>query len=126
MPMLLPPSQYDHQPQIPVIEKVVPWNELQQLCRARERPIYNGTGYGVWGCAIVKGGKCYVARLDVPGVKRHELGHCNGWPKDHPGGWYDAPRHDRQSGAAISGRPRSYEKQSARGNIMKSKLALIS
>jgi hypothetical protein len=53
MPMLLPPSQYDHPPQIPVIEKVVPWNELQQLCRARERAIYNGTGYGVWGCAIV-------------------------------------------------------------------------
>jgi hypothetical protein len=95
MPMLLPPSQYDHPPQIPVIEKVVPWNELQQLCRARERPIYNGTGYGVWGCAIVKGGKCYVARLDVPGVRQHELGHCNGWPKDHPGGWYDAPRHER-------------------------------
>jgi hypothetical protein len=95
MPMLLPPSQYDHPPQIPVIEKVVPWNELQRLCRASERPIYNGTGYGLWGCAIVKDGKCYVARLDVPGVKRHELGHCNGWPKDHPGGWYDAPRHDR-------------------------------
>jgi len=95
MPMLLPPSQYDHPPQIPVIEKVLPWNELQRLCRASERPIYNGTGYGVWGCATVKDGKCYVARLDVPGVKRHELGHCNGWPKDHPGGWYDAPRHDR-------------------------------
>ena len=36
MPMLLPPSQYDHPPQIPVIEKVVPWNELQRLCRASE------------------------------------------------------------------------------------------
>jgi len=44
MPMLLPPSQYDHPPQIPVIEKVLPWNELQRLCRASERPIYNGTG----------------------------------------------------------------------------------
>ncbi len=43
MPMLLPPSQYDHPPQIPVIEKVLPWNELQRLCRASERPIYNGT-----------------------------------------------------------------------------------
>ncbi len=74
MPMLLPPSQYDHPPQIPVIEKVLPWNELQRLCRASERPIYNGT---------------------VPGVRRHELGHCNGWPKDHPGGWYDAPPRDR-------------------------------
>ena len=95
MPMLLPPSQYDHPPQIPVIEKVLPWNELQRLCRASERPIYNGTGYGLWGCATVKGGKCYVARLDVPGVKRHELAHCNGWPKDHPGGWYDAPPRDR-------------------------------
>jgi len=77
-----------------LIEKVVPWNELQQLCGARERPIYNGIGYGVWGCAIVKGAKCYVARLDIPGVRRNELAHCNGWPKDHPGGWYDAPLHE--------------------------------
>jgi hypothetical protein len=27
--MLLPPAQYDHPPTIPVIERVLPWNELQ-------------------------------------------------------------------------------------------------
>src|ERR1700730_6918870 len=96
MATLLPPPQYDHPPQIPVIEKVVPWNELQRLCRvAIERDkIHTATGYGVWGCAVVKDSKCYVARIDNPGVRRDELAHCAGCPKDHPGGWYDAPLHD--------------------------------
>jgi len=91
MAMLLPPAQYDHPPQIPVIEYVLPWNELQKVCHAQERPGVwtNYTGAGLWGCSIVKDGKCYVARLDVPDVRRHELAHCNGWPKDHPGGYYE-------------------------------------
>jgi hypothetical protein len=93
--MLLPPAQYDHPPSMPVIERVLPWNELQRICRGViEREKFNtATGYGAWGCSVVKDGKCYVARIDVPGVRRHELAHCNGWPKNHPGGWYDEPRH---------------------------------
>jgi hypothetical protein len=51
------------------------------------------TGYGAWGCAGVVKGKCYLFRIDNPDVRRHELAHSNGWPKDHPGGWYDAPLH---------------------------------
>ena len=31
--MLLPPAQYDHPPSMPVIERVMPWNELQRVCR---------------------------------------------------------------------------------------------
>ena len=93
--MLLPPAQYDHPPSMPVIERVLPWNELQRVCRGvieREK-FTTATGYGAWGCSVVKAGKCCVARIDVPGVRRHELAHCNGWPRDHPGGWYDEPRH---------------------------------
>jgi len=95
MPMLMPPVQYDHPPKIPVIERVVPWNELQRLCRAgiEAEKVRTATGYGVWGCSVVKDGKCYVARIDNPGVRRHEVAHCNGWPRDHPGGWYDEPLH---------------------------------
>jgi len=49
----------------------------------------------IWGMGllVVNDGKCYVARIDVPGVRPHELAHCNGWARDHPGGWYDQPRH---------------------------------
>ena len=31
------------------------------------------TGYVAWGCSVVKGGKCYAARIDVSGGRRHEL-----------------------------------------------------
>jgi hypothetical protein len=73
-----------------VIERVLPWNELQRVCRGviESEKFTTATGYGAWGCSVVKDGKCYVARIDVPGVRRHELAHCNGWPRDHPGGWY--------------------------------------
>jgi hypothetical protein len=43
---------------------------------------------------IVKGER-HVFRIDNPDVRWHEPAHCNGWPKDHPGGWYDAPSRDR-------------------------------
>jgi hypothetical protein len=71
MPMLTPPAQYDHPPKIPVIERVVPWNELQQFCRAgiEAQKVRTATGYGVWGCSVVKDGKCYIARIDNPGVR---------------------------------------------------------
>jgi hypothetical protein len=95
MPMLMPPAQYDHTPQIPVIERVVPWNELQRFCRGyiEANKVRTTTGYGLWGCSGVVNGKCYLFRIDNPDVRRHELAHCNGWAKDHPGGWYDGPLH---------------------------------
>jgi hypothetical protein len=97
MAMLMPPSQYDHPPQVSIIEKVVPWNELQRFCRGivERDKIRTATGAGVWGCAGVVKGKCYVFRIDNLDVRRHELAHCSGWPHDHPGGWYDAPLHER-------------------------------
>ena len=66
-----------------------------RICRAviRREKFPTATGYTAWGCSVVKDCKWYVARIDVPGVRRHELAHCNGWPRDHPGGWYDEPRH---------------------------------
>jgi hypothetical protein len=91
MGALLPPSQYDHPPTIPVVERIVQWDELQKLCHTvivREK-FSTATGHGAWGCAGIVGGKCYVFRLDMPDVARHELAHCNGWPSDHPGGYYE-------------------------------------
>jgi hypothetical protein len=36
-----------------VIERVLPWNEVQRVCRAalEAYKINPTTGYGVWGCA---------------------------------------------------------------------------
>jgi hypothetical protein len=35
--MLLPPAQYDHPPTIPVIERVLLWNELQRQAKLSDR-----------------------------------------------------------------------------------------
>lgn len=90
--ILLPPAQYDHEPAIPVIEQTLSWEDVQRVCRAQERfaelkrPL--SAGSGMLGCSLVKDGKCYIVYTGAIGVLRHELAHCNGWPKDHPGGWY--------------------------------------
>jgi len=92
MGTLLPPPQYDHPPTIPVIEQVMQWNELQKSpCRAwfDRAGFSNASGQGGGGCAFIKDGKCYVYRMDMPDMARHEYAHCNGWPSDHPGGYYE-------------------------------------
>jgi hypothetical protein len=109
--MLMPPAQYDHPPQIPVIEKVLPWTEVQKLCAIPARRFHpelmNGSSlrFSVNGCEVdgivwdnvarklVPGKGCVIIRIDDEATRRHELAHCNGWPKDHPGGWYDARVH---------------------------------
>ncbi len=88
MGILLPPTQYDHPPSIPVIERVLPANEAAVICRTNERLNMTAT-WAAAGCAIVKNGICYVVRVDMPDVARHELAHCNGWPSNHPGGYYE-------------------------------------
>jgi hypothetical protein len=34
------------------------------------------------GCAYRLAGRCFIIRVDDPGVARHEPAHCNGWK--HP------------------------------------------
>jgi hypothetical protein len=58
--------------------------EVDRRCRAagaKSQP-----GKIIHGCAyrIVQPGRCFIIRIDDPGVARHELAHCNGWPPDHP------------------------------------------
>jgi hypothetical protein len=38
----------------------------------------------LYGCTHWAAGRCLITRIDDPGVARHELGHCNGWPSGHP------------------------------------------
>lgn len=102
---LIPPPQYDVPPAVPIIERVLPFAELQRMCRASERGL--PAGWAVFGCLEPwpMKGRCQVfilaagTRLEgTDGVtrtytaanqaatRRHELAHCNGWPSDHPGG----------------------------------------
>jgi hypothetical protein len=38
----------------------------------------------VRGCAHGAAGRCFIIRIEDPGVARHELAHCNGWKHPQP------------------------------------------
>lgn len=93
MGTLLPPSQYDVPPSMPVIERVLSIGELQRECM-RTNPVPAAalaTGHYL-GCSayqvrksdgvIVSCTVWYVA--EDRDTLRHERAHCAGWPKDHP------------------------------------------
>lgn len=84
------PARFDHAPAVPVIERVLPWSELQPVCfglvakynSAVEAQAKRALGFS--GCSGIAGdGKCYVWRIDDDDVRRHELAHCNGWGRGH-------------------------------------------
>ena len=78
-----PPHRYDHRPHMPVIEVVLNERQLQMVClnQYSENII-------VFGCTDDKvPGKCTIYLLPwehIKAIRRHEIGHCNGWPADHP------------------------------------------
>jgi hypothetical protein len=89
---LQPPPQYDVVPPVPVIEQVLPQEEVQKLCLGLYPSIKLAAGEFIRGCAkfeIMQGTKvCFAWYIydaqDL--VRRHELAHCAGWTADHPGG----------------------------------------
>jgi hypothetical protein len=97
---ILPPPQYDYKPQIPVIEQVLKYDDLQVICGMKSlTPLLPGQFYS--GCSavwLVKDGvkTCFVWRRPNDNyTRRHELAHCNGWPVNHPGGYVNGEQqHD--------------------------------
>lgn len=89
----LPPPEYDHHYEGHLILKVVNDHlELLILCGQEKKP-------ATLACArrAVDGERCWVFMLSDELIKqrgytpeilmRHEIGHCNGWPGDHPNAW---------------------------------------
>lgn len=79
----LPPIEYDHPYHGElVVNYVMSPDEMNRRCY--------GTSLQIVGCAFLGDGHCTILILDgvVPKVRdillRHEIGHCNGWPRDHP------------------------------------------
>jgi hypothetical protein len=54
--------------------------EVDRRCRAVGAK--SPPGKIIHGCAHHVAGRRFIIRVDDPGVARHELAHCNGWPKD--------------------------------------------
>jgi hypothetical protein len=79
-PQLIPPKRFDHRFQGKLVEHPGNLHEVQMWC---------ATMYGepfpfmVEGCALPMGTRCEIAYTRER-VRRHEIGHCNGWPAHHP------------------------------------------
>lgn len=88
MTINIPPPHYDHPYSGPVIERVVTAEETERMC-----------GHDKQACILFKpnfnGDSCFII-LPVVGIggtsqraqdilRRHEIGHCNGWGADHAG-----------------------------------------
>jgi hypothetical protein len=86
MATLLPPPQYDVPPPMPVIEKIMGWDELQKFCTQKTGRILIPGQY-ILGCAHREIKVCYVWYTGNAATLRHERAHCAGWPANHPGGW---------------------------------------
>jgi hypothetical protein len=82
MLLLEPPPQYDHPYHGQVIEQRLSFLQIIQLCHGPTA-----------ACSWVSNGVCHIAlsqaeeddRL-IALMRQHEIGHCNGWPSNHPGG----------------------------------------
>lgn len=112
MPSTLPPPQYDHPPEIPVVEHILSFEEVTEFCGphafgACMTFAIDAAGKKVCHIWISRVGD-FVLKKDrrwflttsewrlprgTPGVvrpehqemeRRHELAHCNGWPANHP------------------------------------------
>lgn len=97
----LPPKQFDHLPLFPFQDIRLNYWKVDGYCRARG--VVNTEGNGrLAGCAIRASAESNwipVRVLPLSGtganastiaaITRHENGHLNGWPANHPGGRYE-------------------------------------
>lgn len=98
-PIDLPPAQYDHPFAGPLSVEVMDWSKVAGRCGLRGVKacawrvlVLAPDGKSVkWSCHVVYP-RIALSWLDFDGVSpedeveliRHETGHCNGWPNDHP------------------------------------------
>ena len=104
---MLPPPQYDVPPSIPVIEHVMTYGQLQSWC---DFLVKLEPGRFFRGCQMFEfrttGKICLIWYLkDDAAAHRHELAHCNGWPKDHPDHYVVPPKPVFAVNAAPVSRP---------------------
>ena len=89
-PRALPPPEFDkpYGGELIVISGQTQ-ERMKQLCPPAAFPWYLGCAYPttVGKCLIVMAREEDINRagFDIRTVMRHELGHCNGWPGNHPG-----------------------------------------
>jgi hypothetical protein len=93
-PGVLPPSYWDHAFDGVIVEKQVgSKEEMAKVCPSfgEMSPHMLGCSYhytraGVNHCVMYLATDQWIKynRVSIGAVRRHEIGHCNGWPGDHP------------------------------------------
>jgi hypothetical protein len=92
-----PPALYRTAlPLRPVVEQVLDADEVNARCHQWIELFDKASQHGrrIFGCQMMWGDKCLILRIDSEAVRAHELAHCAGWPKDHPGGIW--PKYARE------------------------------
>lgn len=90
MTILMPPAAFDHPytGHLEIIE--VPLPEVHAKCGGQpgQPRLFACSLVGKESCIVVLPivGDGYLTQPQRERLERHELGHCNGWPKDHDGG----------------------------------------
>ena len=87
-----PPARFDHPFSGKLVVRRLPQPEVIAACRDLVRGLASvAVTYRQRGCARLRDGRCTIIMIDRPfrgtrpeAVLRHEVGHCNGWPADHP------------------------------------------
>ena len=87
MQVTVPPLRFDHPYDGPVIERILPLEEVRKLCiYIGVRPADGCAGYvtmsdGTKACFIVL--PTDGPDPNIENYRRHEMAHCNGWPANH-------------------------------------------
>jgi len=92
---ILPPEEFDHPyPGELRITRVESEDHMRALCKGvifmTNRAVGCNVRFGDQVCIVFIGTDDLLATvgLDYETTLRHEIGHCNGWPGDHPGARY--------------------------------------
>src|SRR5262245_61016927 len=76
---ILPPVEYDHQYEGDLTIKMVPTlADLYRACSVYNNPVLLACSYRYASDVMRERG------WNTGLLLRHEIGHCNGWPGDHP------------------------------------------
>jgi hypothetical protein len=93
-PIWNPPARFDFPYKGELTVKRLPQDQVFDACRVLFKlyDVRAAAYLNQRGCSIItSSNSCLVVTVDKPfkgatpeSVLRHEIGHCNGWPADHP------------------------------------------
>ena len=99
----LPPSEYTGTYNGLIIERVLPLIDVIRECRAPAKTLFFGCArmsqpdHGIFCVIVVPSADSYITSRIQELIRQHEIGHCLGWPADHPGArWEDSPQPKQQ------------------------------